>query len=264
MANYFVDEAGDSTLFDDRGRVLIGTPGCTRFFILGCLEIQIPQKLEQDLQTLRTQLAQDPYVKRAASMQPEAKKTALAFHATDDLPEVRREVYALLMEHPIRFFAVVRNKDKVLDYVRQRNQIEATYRYHPNELYDYMVRRLFKTRLHKEKHYTIYFARRGQSDRTAALRAALTTAQQNFGAQWGKPVEATLEVIPAASKERGALQAVDYFLWATQHLFEMGDDRFLVFIWDKVRLIHDLDDTRTAQYGVYYTRKKPLDRAALR
>jgi hypothetical protein len=29
-------------------------------------------------------------------------------------------------------------------------------------------------------------------------------------------------------------------------------------------LVHDLDDTREAQYGVYYTKKKPLSLAAIR
>ncbi len=88
-----MDEAGDSTLFDNKGRVLIGTPGCTRFFILGCLEVEQPQELEVALHQLRTRLMQDPYLNRAPSLQPNAKKTALSFHATDDLPEVRREVY---------------------------------------------------------------------------------------------------------------------------------------------------------------------------
>ena len=53
-------------------------------------------------------------------MQREARKTAVAFHAKDDLPEVRREVFALLKNSPgLRFFAVVTDKMRVLEYVRQ-------------------------------------------------------------------------------------------------------------------------------------------------
>jgi hypothetical protein len=38
----------------------------------------------------------DPYFKGVPSMQADAKKTALFFHAKDDLPEVRREVFRVL------------------------------------------------------------------------------------------------------------------------------------------------------------------------
>jgi hypothetical protein len=33
--HYFVDEADDGTLFDGKGRVIIGSEGCSRFFSLG-------------------------------------------------------------------------------------------------------------------------------------------------------------------------------------------------------------------------------------
>jgi hypothetical protein len=32
--DYFVDEAGDGTLFDRKGRIIVGMAGCSRFFIL--------------------------------------------------------------------------------------------------------------------------------------------------------------------------------------------------------------------------------------
>jgi len=71
-----------------------------------------------------------------------------------------------------------------------RNERDAAYRYNPNELYDYLVHRLFKNLLHKK-------------------------------------------------------------------------DRYLQYVWPLVRLAHDVDDTRSAQYGVYHTQKKPLTLAAL-
>jgi hypothetical protein len=36
-------------------------------------------------------------------MQPEQRKTALAFHAKDAILEVRREVYRLLLNAKVRF-----------------------------------------------------------------------------------------------------------------------------------------------------------------
>ena len=37
--HYFVDEAGDAVLFGSRGKVLIGSDGCSRFFMLGLLDV---------------------------------------------------------------------------------------------------------------------------------------------------------------------------------------------------------------------------------
>lgn len=62
----------------------------------------------------------------------------------------------------------------------------------------------------------------------------------------------------------GGLQAVDYFLWALQRMYERREERYLQYIWPKVHLVHDIDDTRLAEYGVYYTQKKPLALAAIK
>ena len=192
------------------------------------------------------------------------RKTALAFHAKDDLPEVRREVFSLLLRHQMHFFAVVRDKLKVVEYVRQRNEREPSYRYNPNELYDYLVRRLFRDRLHKDDEYEIFFAKRGKSDRTKALLEALQAARNRFSQRWGMVSEAPIHVFPATPSKCPGLQAADYFLWALQRLYERHEERFVALLWPLVSLVHDVDDTREARYGVYYTKKKPLTLAAIK
>lgn len=263
IRNYFVDEAGDGTLFDRKGQIIIGTEGCSRFFILGLVDIQSPEALYRELEELRARLLADSFFKRVPSMQVASKKTALAFHAKDDIPEIRREVFSVLRNYPLRFFAVVRSKHKLLEYVRQRNEREPTYRYNPNELYDYLVRRLFKTLLHKDDEYKITFAKRGTADRTTALREALDTTRRRFAAQSNIVSNAPMHVTPSAPPQSVGLQVVDYFLWALQRLYERREERYVEFLWDAFRLVHDVDDTRQAQSGVYYTQKKPLSAAAL-
>jgi hypothetical protein len=262
IRKYFVDESGDATLFAGQGKVIVGSQGCSRYFILGMLDIPDPSTLSSELESLRARLLADPYFKKVPSMQPEAKKTALAFHAKDDLPEVRREVFALLMKYDLRFFAVVRNKLRVVEYVRQRNENDPGYRYHPNELYDYMVRRLFKNLLHKDDGYEIYFSKRGKEDRTVALKRALEKARERFTTQWQRQSTAPMSVYPSIPPECGGLQATDYFLWALQRFYELREDRFIDLLWPAFHLVYDLDDTRYAPYGVYYTQKKPLTLAA--
>ena len=263
IRKYFVDESGDATIFSRQGKVLVGQPGCSRYFILGMLDIADQDALNTDMERLRTELLADPYFMKVPSMQPEAKKTVLAFHAKDDVPEVRREVFTLLMKYNLRFFAVVRDKSKVVNYVRQRNKNDAGYRYHPNELYDYMVRRLFKNLLHKDDGYELYFSKRGKDDRTAALKQALDSARERFTNQWGIQSNASISVFPRTPAKCSGLQAVDYFLWALQRFYERREDRYVELLWPSFHMVYDLDDTRKNAYGRYYTRKKPLTLAAI-
>jgi len=264
LRDYFVDEAGDPILFSKRGRrVIVGTQGCSRYFILGLVDIPDLAALSEHLVALRAELLADPYFKDVPSMQPEAHKTAEAFHAKDDLPEVRREVFALLRHYRCHFSAVVRDKLRVVQYVRSRNRHNPSYRYHPNELYDGLVRRLFKTRLHKDDEYHVYFAKRGKADRTAALRAALESARQRFSLQHNLTNCAVLRVIPTTPAACPGQQVVDYYLWALQRFYERGELRYIEMLWNSVSVIHDVDDTRQADYGVYYTKKRPLSPATL-
>ena len=46
---FFVDEAGDTTIFGQRGKVLIGEQGCSRYFMLGVLDIPNPVVLQDEL-----------------------------------------------------------------------------------------------------------------------------------------------------------------------------------------------------------------------
>jgi hypothetical protein len=220
--------------------------------------------LGADLEKLRAQLMADPYFKDVPSMQTAARKTALYFHAKDDLPEVRREVFKLLQRHPLRFSAVVRDKQTVLDYVRTRNQRDPQYRYKADELYDHAVRRLFKERLHKHEGYRIRFAIRGNAHRTAAFRQALEKARERFAQERGVAAISKLDVKADYPTGEVALQAVDYFLWALQRVFEKREDRFLELLWPQCSLIVDVDDTREKEYGAYYTKQKPLRAAALK
>ncbi len=260
IQKYFVDEAGDGVLFNKKGQELLGTEGCSRFFMLGLLWIEDSASLIADLNSLRANLLNDPYFKGVPSMQVSERKTAFAFHAKDDVPEVRREVFALLSQrNDLHFSVVIRDKEKLLAYVRQRNQEDPAYRYNPNELYDYLVRRLFRDRLHKHDLYPIYFARRGNSDRTQALQDALDQSKQRFADKFHRPLAASkIAVLPVYPKDIPELQVVDYFLWSVQRLFEKAEDRYVSILAPSIRLVVDLDDHRTARYGCYYDKNHPL------
>ena len=254
--SYFVDETGDGVIFDGKGQVLVGTGKVQDYFTVGMVECWTLAALTADLAALRIQLLADPYFKGVPSMQPEAKKTALFFHAKDDLPEVRREVLRVIERHGFSFYAVVRTMSAVARRVKERNERDPTYRYRPTELYDSAVRRLFDKKLHTRPAFDVVFASRGKA-RTQALREHLLKAQAESRKAAGTYPDAAIHVRAMPARHHAGLQVADYCLWALQRLFTKGEDRFLSLIWPKVGLIVDADDISEKPYGTYHTHKRP-------
>jgi Protein of unknown function (DUF3800) len=228
VTTWFVDEAGDPTLFAKGGKVVVATDGCSRFFIEGKLECRDVDALAADLAQLRADLMADPYFKGVPSLDPARKRTALNFHAKDDPVEVRFIVFKLLARHELRFVAVVRDKLKLLDYATQRRRIDPTYRYDPNghELYDELTRRLF-SRLHGYGEHRVVFAQRGHKPRTKAFVDAIAHEDKSMEMLSGLSRPKPLEVVCGVPKDHAGLQAVDYFLWALQRFLSAAKPVFL-------------------------------------
>ncbi|MCB9100080.1 MAG: DUF3800 domain-containing protein [Anaerolineales bacterium] len=255
--HYFVDEAGDLTLFNKKGQTLLGQTGVSYFFMVGVAHVADPIEAQTKLETLRQELLADPYFASVPSMQPEQKKTALAFHAKDDLPEVRREVFKLLPQLGAKVQVAIRSKSTLI------REAQALYRYQrrkldANDVYDGLVKRLFQNMLHKADHNQITFARRGTSNRSEALDRAIRLAKQNFAARWGNRGDTPTTIASAYPHEAGGLQIIDYYLWALQRLYEQRESRFFDLLAQDYRLIMDLDDKRHKPYGTWYSDSNPL------
>lgn len=254
--HYFVDEAGDLTLFDKRGRVLVGQPGISNFFMVGVAFLPDPALAETALDALRAQLLADPYFKGVPSMQAEAKKTAIAFHAKDDLPEVRREVFKLLPVFGAKVIVALRRKDVLT------REAQALFRYgrklRATDVYNDLVKRLFRNLLHKADENRIVFARRGTALRKVALEQAIEEAKRNFAARHGRFYDVPTQIHSAYPSEQAGLQVVDYYLWALQRAYEVGETRFFDLLAGDFRLVMDIDDTRRRPYGEWYSDANPL------
>lgn len=259
---YCVDEAGDPTIWGRRGKVIIGSEGCSSYLILGSVMIGDIVLLSQSLDALRNELLSDPYFRKVPSMQPENRKTAVCFHAKDDLPEVRREVFNLLLEQDIEFHAVVRCKRRAMRTVTDFRIMNPDYRYDGNQFYDDLVRRLFRDKLHRHGHYNITFAVRGASDRTQALREALESARDKYCRSHDIAHSSTFAINAMEPKDHAGLQVADYLLWSLQRLYEKGEDRFVELMWPKFHCVWDCDDRR-AEEGMLYNAEKPLNAAIL-
>ena len=254
--HFYVDEAGDLTLFDRKGRVLVGTAGVSSFFMVGLAHIPAPAKLTSDLRKLRRELLADPYLARIPSMNPARRKTAVCFHATDDCPEVRREVFRVLGLHDIKVQVAIRRKMELALGLRSRRSHGIRWR--ADDVYDDLVKRIFRNVLHKGDENLVVVARRGKSDRIEALTGAIRKAQRNFFAAYGRPSDKPTDVRPDVPSNSEGLQAIDYCLWALQRLYERGEDRYFTYMQDKFRLVMDLDDTRNREYGEWYSDANPL------
>lgn len=110
VKHFFVDEAGDLTLFDKRKRIVVGNEGVSRCFIVGLVDLPDPEGAHKKLEELRHELLADPYFRGVPSMQRNARKTAICFHAKDDLPEVRREVFRLLPSLDAKVLVAIKRK----------------------------------------------------------------------------------------------------------------------------------------------------------
>jgi len=254
---YFVDEAGDLTLFNKRGKIIVGGQGVSKFFMLGVADIPNPKNVHYALNKLRAELLADPYFKDVPSMRPEASKTAISFHASKDPPEVRREVFKLLPKFGAKVQVIIRRKTELANTAKFTYQ---TFGIKPpaNQIYDDLVKRLFRNLLHKANENRIIVARRGKSARLKALHNAINRAKVNFEAKYGIRSDSTTIIQPAYPREFGGLQVIDYYLWALQCLYERGNDRYFNLLTSDFRLIMDIDDTRNKPYGEYYSDTNPL------
>jgi hypothetical protein len=250
LTTWFVDEAGDPTLFARRGKPVVGTAGCSRFFIEGKLECRDVRALAADLLKLRGELLSDPYLKKIPSMDPRRRRTAVCFHAKDDPVEVRFLVFKLLAQHELRFVAVVRDKLRLLDYATQRRGIDPAYRYDANghELYDELTRRLF-SRLHSYGEHRVVFAQRGHKPRTKAFMDAIAVDDQQQDGRVGSRRAGPTEVLCGQPQDHAGLQAVDYYLWALQRFYERAETRYLDFIWPQTVEVIDVDAAQVQKRG---------------
>jgi len=254
--HHFIDEAGDLTLFNKRKQVVLGTEGVSNYFMVGAAFVPDPEALNQRFASLRENILRDPLLNRIPSLDPMRRKTAVVFHAKDDVPEVRYKVFSLLAGFDVQMFAVVRRKRVLVDEARLL--FRRGMRLSENEIYDDLVSRLLRNRLHLAESNAIIVARRGTRDRKNALTAAIARAQTNFAAKWGTRNFGPCEIVTAYPHEAGGLQAADYFLWALQRLYERGEDRYFAPLSKHYRIIMDLDDTRRRGYGEWYSDSNPL------
>jgi hypothetical protein len=243
---FFVDESGDPTFYDRQGNLIVGNAGCSPILILGFIETQTPQPLRRALLALQQEIVADPYFQGIPSL----TKTAIAFHAKDDVREIRYRVFKLLSTLEFRAqFIVARKIERVF-----RNSFHAR----GMEFYDHLVAKLFENVLHRYIHNTIYFAKRGSRDRQTPLLRAIQHGKAHFERKWGHKITTEFDIQAQTPSGEPCLSIVDYMNWAVYRAFTRGEMHYYRTIEDRVSLLVDLYDTVKYPKN-WYNRRNPFD-----
>lgn len=243
---FFVDESGDPTFYNRKGEYVVGSEGCSPILLLGFIKTEDPVSIRQRVAALRKEILSDNYLNTVLSVR---NRTAIAFHATDDIPEVRERVYRLIKDLPLKAEFIVARK--IEDIFIKRHNSSA------NIFYDDLVTRLFKSQLHQSHRNIIYFAVRGNRARQKPLEEAIKTAINLFEEESKTELETEVKILPQRPESETCLQVVDYLNWAVYRAFTKREERYLRFVENKISLIVDLYDSNT-HHRNYYNARNPF------
>lgn len=243
---YFVDESGDPVFYDGSGKLILGQSGVSPLLILGFIRTTNPQQIRLKLEILRKEILADSYLKGI----PSISKTAEAFHAKDDVPEVREKVFKLLatLDYSAEIY-VARKIENI--FVKRHHRKE-------NEFYDDLISKLFMNKLHVAAENKIYFAVRGNRKRQLPLEKAIDTAKSQFELQKHTTISTSISIQAQTPNGEPCLQVIDYINWSIQRAFLKKETRFLSVVEHKIKYLVDVYDAKNYP-NTFYSKSNPFD-----
>lgn len=249
----FLDEAGDTTFYG-KGKInIVGNNGVSNCFILGMVKFKQPlEPLRQQVLALQQQVAEEAYFAEVPSIQKKVQDKGFYFHATDDVPEVRKQFFEFIRDLDCSFEAVVARKIPAL-YERKHHGREG-------EFYADLLSHLLKNKLGKEEKLVLNIAERGNTTRNHNLQMALQKAESRYLAgNADKKVKFSVVFNVQNHLTDPLLNIADYFCWSVQRVFERGETRYYNYLQERISLVVDLYDSAGYQGSRnYYRRGNPL------
>lgn len=265
----FLDEAGDTTFYAKGKKSIIGTNGVSHCFIIGMVKFKQPLSvIRNDISLMQQKIANDPFYD-VASVRKKKATTGYYFHATDDIPEVRKIFLDYIKTLDCSFEAVVAEKSL--------ERYETKHKGKEQFFYADLLSHLLKNKLHKQEKMVLHIAERGKSTKNHNLELALEKAKERLvNSENLKRFMGTddFSAVPMLSRkdvisnvvfnvtqplQEPLLNVADYFCWAVQNVFEKGEVRFYNYLRDKISLVVDLyDEKKYDNWKNYYGPKNPL------
>lgn len=238
--HYFLDEAGDHVFYGKGKKIILGTAGVSAYFILGMVSFNGDVRaIREKVVELQKQIVNDTYFDKIGSINKKKKSHGFYFHATDDVPEVRMLFFNFIKSLDCRFEAIVGNKIPDL-FIKKHNGNEK-------EFYADLLSHLLNDKLGLDRTIVLNVARLGESTRKVNLDFGLQKAVNRF--QKNKPEVAVNSKIVFNVQDQTTeplLNIADYFCWAVQRVFEMGELRYYDYLKEKITVV-DLYDTNAVK-----------------
>lgn len=265
----FLDEAGDTTFYAKGKKAIVGSNGVSNTFIIGMVKFKQPlSELRKAVHELQYKVAADPFYD-VVSIRKKKESTGYYFHATDDIPEVRK-----------LFFDFIKGLDCSFEAVAGRKSVERYETKHKGkEQYFYadLLSFLLKNKLNKEERLVLHIAERGKSTKNHNLELALEKAKERLASSTNfkniinsddpmeidfisrKDILANVVFNVTQPIQEPLLNVADYFCWAVQNVFEKGETRFYNYLKEKISLVIDVYDTeKYDNWKNYYGPRNPL------
>jgi hypothetical protein len=250
--HYFLDEAGDPVFYGKGKKFIIGEEGTSSSFILGMVRFNTDLRIvTKKVLELQKQVIDDPYFAEIGSINKKKKSYGFYFHATDDIPEVRKIFYEFIRSIDCSFEAIAGHKIPDL-FIKKHNGNEK-------EFYADLLSHLLNDKLQVDCRIVLIVAQRGTSTRTENLELGLQKAVNRFKLyKPGDTINTNVVFNIQNQTTEPLLNVADYFCWAIQRVFERGETRYYEYLKDKISVI-DLYDTENAATGRnIYTSENPL------
>ncbi|OFX20621.1 MAG: hypothetical protein A2033_01220 [Bacteroidetes bacterium GWA2_31_9] len=249
----FLDEAGDTAFFGKGKSDIIGTNGVSNCFMIGMVKFKEPiEQIRLKVKELQNLIVKDPYF-NVPSINKKEQNSGYYFHATDDLPEVRKLFFDFIKQTDCSFEAVVATKT-IGSFVSKYKSKEEYF-------YADILSHLLKNKLtQKKEKIVLHISARGKSTKNNNLELAFAKAKQRFLSKKSEKEIKTIVVFNVTYPSIEPLLSIaDYFCWAVQRVFERGETRFYDSLKEKISTVIDLHDiSNYKDFKNYYGPKNPL------
>jgi hypothetical protein len=265
----FLDEAGDTTFYGKGKMMILGNEGVSKAFIIGFVKFKQPlSDVRNEVIQLQNKVTDDPYFD-VISIRRKKESAGYFFHATDDMPEVRKLFFDFIKKIDCSFEAVVGRKSI--------ERYESKHKGREQYFYADLLSHLLKNKLNKKERLVLYVAERGKSTKNNNLQLALEKAKQRLAnstnyknimktEEWWnldhlsrKDIQSNVVFNVSQPLKEPLLNIADYFCWTVQNVFEKGEMRYYNFLKEKISVVIDLYDTQNFRdWKNYYGPKNPL------
>lgn len=183
---------------DESGNISNNSP----IFILGCIKTDSPKSISDALVKLKSDMVSDIYYQRFKT-----KILKSGFHATENTPDMRTELYKLLplMDYRAYFVITKKNSDYFIESMKTKDE---------SEFYAYCLKKLLTDRIssHKNDKNIFYF------ETIQLKKKSLRKILEDFFSNYGEEYDNEFFIV---GKDEENLAVIDYLNFIFNNL--LGD-----------------------------------------